>query len=361
MVDVGRLVRRFTRGTAVENRPIGERQETGRFRRARVIGRRMAWGLGALTGAGVILGMAGCGYEELQSARDKDRYPPPGQLVDIGGYSLHVYCSGEGETTVVLDAGLGGAALDWNLIQPELAGSVRVCCYDRAGMGWSEPSPEPRTPEQIAGELHRLLTNAGIPAPYVLVGHSLAGKNVRMFAALYPDEVAGMVLVDARSEYVDDMTSPSEAEDFLDQFRLQGQLYGISRKIGLARLVGADLLGFPLAMSRQTRQSMSLLMTNGRAIAASTAEVKERTSSDAALKAAPSLGDLPLVVLAAGENMRDLAFWAQGQQAQADLSSSGRLVVVEDSGHYIQWEHPAMVIDAIREVVAGAALRKTAN
>ena len=121
----------------------------------------------------------------------------------MGGYSLHIQCVGTGSPTVVLDAGLGGTSLDWNLVQTEIGPTTQVCAYDRAGMGWSDTGPAPRTPGQIARELHTLLTNAGIPGPYVLVGHSAGGKNVRMFALQYPDEVAGMVLVDARSEYVD--------------------------------------------------------------------------------------------------------------------------------------------------------------
>src|SRR5690606_33293767 len=137
------------------------------------------------------------------STGDATTYPPAGRMVDVGGYKLHLDCRGQGSPTVILDAGLGASSLDWALVQPELARTTQVCSYDRAGMGWSEAGPEPRSPARLADELHTLLQIAGAPGPYVLVGHSLAGKNLRLFAAAHPVDVAGMVLVDARSEIVD--------------------------------------------------------------------------------------------------------------------------------------------------------------
>jgi pimeloyl-ACP methyl ester carboxylesterase len=197
------------------------------------IGRRVLRGIGrtlaALVGLLVALGLAGASYEAIAAAGDARRYPPPGRLVDVGGERLHIQCVGTGSPTVVLDAGLGGSSLDWNLVQSELGNTTRVCAYDRAGMGWSDPSPYPRTPRQIADELHTLLTNAGIAEPYVLVGHSLAGKNVRLFALTHPDQVAGMVLVDARSEYVDANTSPAEEQAFEQALAAQAFLYRVTR------------------------------------------------------------------------------------------------------------------------------------
>jgi pimeloyl-ACP methyl ester carboxylesterase len=142
------------------------------------------------------------------AARDAERYPAPGQQVDVGGYRLHIQCVGEGSPTVLLDAGLGGFSLDWSLVQPELAANNRVCAYDRAGYGWSDPGPQPRTPSHIADELHTMLVNAGVQGPYVLVGHSAAGKHVRFYATRYPQDVVGMVLVEARHESVDANRSP---------------------------------------------------------------------------------------------------------------------------------------------------------
>ena len=171
----------------------------------------------------VFLLALGASYEALMAAGDADRYPARGQLVDVGGYRLHISCVGEGSPTVVLDAGLGGFSLDWSLVQPELAATTRVCAYDRAGYGWSDPSPHARTPSQIADELHTLLVNAGIQGPYVLVGHSAAGKHVRLYASRYPQAVAGMVLIDARHESVDTNRSPEAlAAEHTQQQRFSG-------------------------------------------------------------------------------------------------------------------------------------------
>src|SRR6266542_6487257 len=145
----------------------------------------------------VALGGAGAIYQAVATALDQRAYPPPGQLVDVGGYKLHISCSGTGSPTVILEAGLANPSSIWGWIQPEVAKSTRVCAYDRAGVGWSDPGPEPRDAQHIATELHCLLQNAGIPRPYILVGWSYGGLYVRMYAGTYPDEVAGMVLLDS--------------------------------------------------------------------------------------------------------------------------------------------------------------------
>src|SRR5436305_1472358 len=138
------------------------------------IGRRVLRGIGrglaALFGLLVVLGLIGASYEAIAAAGDAQRYPAPGQLVDVDGERLHIQCIGTGSPTVVLDAGLGGSSLDWNLVQAAIGQTTQVCAYDRAGLGWSDPGPAPRSPRQIANELHTLLTNAGLPGPYILVG-----------------------------------------------------------------------------------------------------------------------------------------------------------------------------------------------
>lgn len=312
--------------------------------------RGVARGLGAAFALTAGLALAGAGYEAVAAHGDARAYPPPGQLVDVGGYRLHLVCMGTGSPTVVLDAGLGGTSLDWSLVQSEIGHTTRVCAYDRAGLGWSDSSPQPRTPGEIARELHTLLTNAGIEGPYVLVGHSLAGKNVRMFALLYPEQVAGMVLVDARSEYVDAHTSPAEAQEFQDAFAAQNNQYRVARGLGLVRFIGASLFGAP-AMSTETRMAVGLVTTGQPALAASAAEALERATDDAQLAAAPSLGDRPLIVLAAEQNMTATPNWAEAQQLMAGLSTRGRLIVAEGSGHNIHIEQPTLVIEVVRDVV----------
>jgi pimeloyl-ACP methyl ester carboxylesterase len=325
-------------------------------RRGRRALRRIAIGFGIVFALIASLMLAGAGYEAIAAGGDAKAYPPPGQLVDVGGYRLHIQCAGTGSPTVVLDAGLGGSSLDWNLVQGDLSRTTRVCAYDRAGMGWSDPGPQPRTPDRIARELYTLLTNAGIDGPYVLVGHSLGGKNVRMFTLQHPELVAGMVLVDARSEYVDEQTSPSEVQSFREAIAAQGNLYGVTRRVGLVRLLGAGLWGSP-EIPEVIRTEMALLTTSQRSIDTQTAEALERAADDTQLQAAPSLGNLPLFVLASEQNMTGMPVWPEAQQRQAALSTKGRLIVVKGSGHYIQLEQLAVVLDAMRQVVAQARNR----
>ena len=119
-------------------------------------------------------------------------------MVDVGGYRLHINCTGEGSPTVVIESGWGDMSATWGWVQPEVAKTTRVCTYDRAGMGWSESSPQPRTAREYAKELHTLLKKANEPGPYVLVGHSMGGFTVIVYAHDYPAEVSGLVLVDAQ-------------------------------------------------------------------------------------------------------------------------------------------------------------------
>jgi pimeloyl-ACP methyl ester carboxylesterase len=326
--------------------------------RTRHLGRRVLRGLarGTAVTLALIVGLAavGASYEAIAAGGDAKAYPAPGRLVDVGGYRLHILCVGTGSPTVVLDAGLGGTSLDWNLVQAEIGNMAQVCSYDRAGMGWSDGGPQPRTPGQIARELHTLLTNAGITGPYVLVGHSVGGKYVRMFALQYPDQVAGMVLVDARSEYADEpaLTSQTGAADTQSTQQVSGSewsLYGVARRLGLIRLVGPGPWG-PPAMSDETRMEIALLSTGQRGLDATAAEALSMTADNAQLQAAPSLGDKPLIVLAAGQSMGTIPRWTEAQHQQAAMSTNGRLIVVEGSGHYIQLEHPAVVVDAVRQV-----------
>ena len=322
-------------------------------RLARRILRGIARGLGVVLALIAGLALAGAAYEAIAARSDAQTSPPPGQMVDVGGYRLHIYCVGSGSPTVVLDAGLSRMSLDWSLVQPAIGQTTRVCAYDRAGMGWSDSGPGPRTPAQIAGELHTLLGNAGIAGPYVLVGHSLAGKNIRLFAQQHPDEVVGMVLVDARGEYVDAHTSPAEAQGFQQALAQQATIYGLARAVGLVRLIGASQEGVP-EVPAETRQAMALFSTGQRGLATTAAEGQQRAADDGQLQAAPGLGALPLIVLASGQNMAQLPYWADAQRQQAALSTNGRLIVAEGSGHGINLERPALVIDAVRQVVAQA-------
>ena len=144
----------------------------------------------------LLTALAGAIYQKIGLRRDSRKYPPPGKFVDLETHRLHLQDEGRGSTTIVLESGLMSTVLSWNETQRELAESYRVVTYDRAGLGWSDPGPMPRTAERIVDELHSLLECAAIPPPYVLVGHSFGGLTMPLFAARYPEQTAGVVLVD---------------------------------------------------------------------------------------------------------------------------------------------------------------------
>ena len=153
------------------------------------------WGKRILVGALALIAVsavAGAAYQFIATQQQSAANPAPGQLVDIGGYRLHIWCTGIGSPAVILDTGLGGSLLDWGFVQPEAAKFSRVCSYDRAGMGFSDLGPSPRTSRRIAAELHELLDRIGIRQPVVLVGASFGGFNIRMFASEYPDGAPGL-------------------------------------------------------------------------------------------------------------------------------------------------------------------------
>lgn len=148
----------------------------------------------------ILSAVAGASYQAIETRLDARRFPEDGRLVDVGGYRLMLNCTGVGKPTVILEAGWGDVSVEWKSVQPEIARFARVCSYDRAGYGGSDPGPMPRNSLQIAKELHVLLKNGGEMSPYVLVGSSFGGYNVRVFNGLYPDEVTGIVLADATQE-----------------------------------------------------------------------------------------------------------------------------------------------------------------
>ena len=304
----------------------------------------------------IALVCAGAVYEGIESHRDQRRFHPPGRLVDVGGYRLHLYCTGAGSPTVILEAGGGNPWLSWYKVQPQVAAFTRVCSYDRAGLGWSDPSPRPRTAMVIAEELHTLLHNAGIPGPFVLVGHSLGGMDARMFANRYPSEVAGMVLVDS--------SHPDQEERFPPEAKkLAAASYYVIRAMQITLPIGLPRLLASRAAPPEVRSEYCAVFCRRQFLAAVRAEAAAQKESSAQVRTLGTLGNLPLIVLSHDpDKMRfpgNLTEpvnreWARMQEELAHLSSNGSHLVVKGSGHDIQIDHPEAVVDAIREVVGKA-------
>ncbi|MCL4248007.1 MAG: alpha/beta hydrolase [Anaerolineae bacterium] len=303
----------------------------------------------------VALPVLGFTYQAIMAPGDAERYPPIGQMVDVGGHRLHIYCEGEGSPTVILEGGAGVAALSWYLTQPLIAEHTRVCAYDRAGLGWSELGTPPYTPESTARDLHTLLGNAGIEPPYVLVGHSVGGKHIRMFTELYPDEVVGLVFEDARHESADPVRTQAEYEADSAAYESGLNFYRVLRDLGVVRL-------FAVPLSRSMAPSMNYLPDDV-VYRLALFEVEEDTlqskidthdilSNDLLSNARP-LGDLPLVVLTSTQGLEMQEGWDAAQQNLVALSTNSQWIVV-DSRHDIHIDQPQQVADAVMSVIASA-------
>lgn len=325
---------------------------------------------------------AGLAYQTLATARDARQYPAPGKLIDVGGYRLHLVRAGAGGPAVVLDAGLAGFSLDWGLVTPAVATFTTVCAYDRAGYGWSDPGPLPRTSSRIASELHALLHRAGVEPPYVLVGHSFGGFNVRLFADYYPDEVAGMVLVDVSHEDFNDRL-PAGMRAGYDRYERAEvpllRLGGVLARFGLVRLAvergWLSLLDTFNALPPRQRAMARALRYRPRFFTTSSAEDVTFHASGEQARNKGNIGDRPLVVLTgAGEDdfgtnplpFVDFSKFGEAMRAMTAvktmlhaelagaLSTNSTHIVTEKSGHLIQLSAPELVISAIHQVVDAA-------
>lgn len=320
----------------------------------------------------VVLMIAGAIYQSAASASDAKKYPPPGELYDVGEYRLHLYCSGEGSPTVILEAGAGSPGLIWTYVQPEVARATRVCSYDRAGFGWSDTAPGLLSPQQIASDLHTLLEAANVPGPYIMVGHSAGGVYIRAFTAQYPSEVVGMVLVDSSHEG-QNVRYPPEYQE-LD--KVQNTMMAFCRLVspfgGMRATRFFDMATTAYNMDPDIGQIFlsTMYRTN---FCRAAAEESEALSTSLSLADIPgSLGDLPLIVLTAetseeemqaqipaylqsivGPEVISKVFEAsrEMQKELVGLSNRGRQIMVTESGHMIQLDQPGVVIDAIREVL----------
>ena len=303
----------------------------------------MIW-LGGFLVVLLVLLVVGWIYEPLAEAVDARAYPPPGQMVDVGGYRLHINCTGSGSPTVVVESGWGDMSAAWGWVQPDVAKTTRICTYDRAGMGWSEASPQPRTAREYASELHALLIKANIPGPYVLVGHSMGAFTVLVYAHDYPAEVSGVVLVDAQALPASAVAAPQPAP----------KPGGTSILTWLARVGMARLLAGPLGsiqnLPPMEKKAYKAFSVTSRSVQALLDEGRGMSEGGAQARAVTTLGALPLIVLSRGKDQD--AAWAASQAGYLELSSNSQQLYADHSGHRIMIEQPEAAVGAILQMVA---------
>lgn len=313
--------------------------------------RRLMLGGGILIAALIVLALTVSLVVRQVAVRKAERdFPPPGRLVEFGGRLSHMYCTGVGSPTILLESGLDDrGSWGWDHLRDDLSQVSRVCAYDRAGMIWSEPREEPRDADRIADELHSLLRVVSELPPYVMVGHSNAGLLVRVYDARYAGEVAGFVFVDPSHPDQDDRF-PAEMRQLIEQRKSEPDHRWLLRLLTPYRI---------FAPERETprtaywwRSFPEGVLGEARAVDAMS-EQASRTGS---------LGDRPVVVLSAGRprpmpsvsDEGNAAMWRAWLELQAELaalSTNSDHRVVEDAGHYIHWDRPQAVVAATRDVV----------
>jgi len=322
--------------------------------------------------AGVLLSTPCVGEEAAKPLITNPVYAKPQQRVDVGhGRRMNLYCLGSGSPTVILDAGMGDSTISWALVQPAIATRTRVCSYDRAGLGFSDGSNRPGTASNNADDLHTLLKVAHIAPPYVLVGHSAACMYIRVYADRYPDEVVGMVSVEGSHE--DQWThgwaigAPGQQARWDSFLKDYGSCVDEAKRGLVAgtpaykKCVGdPDPRFSPAINEAQARYASTVRWQTA---TASERQAVAYASADQARATRKHYGDMPIIVLTHSpypkaqdetqeeRNQRTL-LWESLHLDVAAMSSRGVNEIVPNSGHYIQYDRPQVVIDAVNQVVA---------
>lgn len=308
--------------------------------------------------------VAGIVYEQIGRRRDRARFPQIGRSVDIGGRTLNIFCSGAGAPPVIFESGGPGPGLEWEAFQPEAAKFTQACWYDRAGEGWSDPGPFPRTSNAIAKDLHELLKRAVVPAPYVFAGASFGGLNSRVYGGLYPNEVAGMILIDSAHEdelrrapkFFLGRTAPRFLWHPLQMAFEAAAIVGLLRLTQSSPTQGKD----PSQMTRE--EIIEALRQRPKSFVGNVSAGIVLPESFAEGSSVTRIGDFPLIVLTAGQSPdfgdaelnREAAAYQQVwiheiQPKLVGLSTHGRQIVVPNANHgSIPQE---LIISSIHEVV----------
>jgi pimeloyl-ACP methyl ester carboxylesterase len=308
-------------------------------------------------------------YNLAVAAVLRHRYPPLGRIYNVNGFAMHLYCTGTGGPTVVLEAGLGDDLIYWQKVQPEIAKTTRVCSYDRAGLGWSGDQPGPHDAKHIASQLHALLRQGGVSAPLVLVGASAGGLYARQFASDYSAQVAAMVFVDSSvPDQVRDMPTGAWSAAKSRKMHRDAMWDLIKQTTGWARIKGE--------CKGEVEKGLDAYRDLARAEAcrpayarAGLAEWDEFWHSADEAREAHCCGDIPLLIISQdpdrpkpGWDAQSIAgqpVWNRLQESLMSLSPQSRRIIARGSGHHVMIDRPAVVISGIRQVVTDLREHKT--
>ena len=329
------------------------------------------YGVAAIVSLIVLVTIAGVVYEMASRSRAAREFPPQGKLVDIGGRRIQLDCRGTGSPTVVFEAGLDiNGSLSWSAVHDEIAKTTRACAYSRAGIMWSDPKDGPQNGKNIAEDLHATLARAGEQPPFVMVGHSLGGPYIMTYTKYFGQDVAGLVFVD--SSHPDQVQRFNAVTSYSPSSMITLIKAGAAFAwTGAVRMVPLATQGVPHQPPRAVRAMAAYAPTSLGSM------LKEIESMDETLAEAGSftqLGKRPLYVLTSMAPLPQEALAAlkltpeQGRQykeiwkgmhdEEASWSSNSRHQLVADAGHYIQFDRPDIVIEAVRSVVSDIRARR---
>lgn len=281
--------------------------------------------------------VSGATYQWLATRRELAATPPPGRLVDVGGHRLHLWCSGSGAPAVILDSGLGGTSADWGFVQAGAATFTQVCSYDRAGMGYSDAGPSPRTARRIASEVATLLDRGGVAGPVIAVGASIGGLNMRLFAADHEPRTAALVLVDASHENQND--DPPAIAPFVP----------LLSTIGAFRLLGISFGVDPDSLAPAVQPFVRATRFRASGYQAAANEFTHLAESTAEVRASRRRLRVPVVVITGARgNHGD---WATQQRDQLNLADRSCQIVADRSGHLVPVQQPDAIVEALRALV----------
>lgn len=302
----------------------------------------------------IILGVT---YQALGTWLDRQTFLPPGELIDVGGYRLHLFCRGKGKPTVILESGLSATVAMWTRIQTGLAKTTQVCAYDRAGIGWSESNLADPDASHVAKQLNTLLHKANLQGPLVMVGHSMGGLFARAYTAAFPKQVAGLVLLDS--------VHPDQGQDLSEEQQAQQQQFmqllvwtPMLARLGVLRVV-SWFHQIAEELPNQAQAAHQALLITTKHLQATLQEASQWEKTTAQVRQQPDLSDIPLLVISAGTDefgfgARQIEQWQALQRDLTKLSDNSRYEFMPQATHHSLLTHPehaAMTVAAIEKLV----------